>query len=69
MEAHFIRKKIVAGPLVSVSNQNKKTTADPIPNKGDPCSLTIGAHDTGPLVSVSRQTVCGLLKTSHLYLL
>jgi hypothetical protein len=26
-EAHFIPKKIVAGPRVSVSNQNKKITA------------------------------------------
>jgi hypothetical protein len=40
---------------------------DPTPNKGDAGSLTIVAYDTGPLVSVSRQTVCGLLKISHLY--
>jgi hypothetical protein len=44
-------------------------TADPTPNKGDPGSLTIVTHDTGPLVSVSRRTVRGLLKISHLYLL
>jgi type II secretory pathway component HofQ len=62
-------KKIVTGPRVSVSNQNKKITTDPTPNKGDPGSLTIVAHDTGPLVSVSRRTVRGLLKISHLYLL
>jgi hypothetical protein len=47
----------------------KKITANPTPNKGDPGSLTIIAHDTGPLVSVSRRTVGGLLKISHLYLL
>jgi hypothetical protein len=42
----------VAGPRISVSSQNKKITADPTPNKGDPGSLTIIAHDTGPIVSV-----------------
>jgi hypothetical protein len=47
----------------------KKITADPTPNKGDPGSLTIVTHDTGPLVSVSRRTVRELLKISHLYLL
>jgi hypothetical protein len=51
--------------------QNKKKTAarppDPTPNKGDADSLTIVAYDTGPLVMVSRQTVRGLLKISHLY--
>jgi hypothetical protein len=47
----------------------KKITADPTPNKGDLGSLTIVAHDTGPLVSASRQTVRGLLKIPHLYLL
>jgi hypothetical protein len=52
----------VAGPLVSISSQYKKKTADPTPNKGDPGSLTIVAYDTGPLVSVSRQTLRGLLK-------
>jgi hypothetical protein len=61
----------VADPRVSVSNQNKKITAacpsDPTPNKGNVGSLTIVAHDTGPLVSVSWQTVRGLLKISHLY--
>jgi hypothetical protein len=35
----------------------KKITTDPTPNKGDLSSLTIVAHDTDPLVSVSRQTV------------
>jgi hypothetical protein len=68
---YFIRKKIVADPRVSVSSQNKKITAArppvPSPNKGDAGSLTIIAYDTGPLVSVSRQTVRGLLKISHLY--
>jgi hypothetical protein len=55
---------------VSASEANiKKITVDPTPNKGDPGSLTIVTHDTGPLVSVSRQTVRGLLKISHLYLL
>jgi hypothetical protein len=62
-------KKIVTGPRVSVSSQYKKITADPTPNNGDPGSLTIVTHDTGPLVSVSRRTVHGLLKISHLYLL
>jgi hypothetical protein len=47
----------------------KKITSYPTPNKGDPGSLTIVAHDTGPLVSVSRRTVHGLLKIFHLYLL
>jgi hypothetical protein len=61
----------VAGPHVSVSSQNKKIIAarppDPTPNKGDAGSLTIVAYDTNPLVSVSKQTVRGLLKISHLY--
>jgi hypothetical protein len=55
--------------LASASAANiKKITADPTPNKGDPGSLTI-AHDTAPLVSVSRGTMRGLLKISNLYLL
>jgi hypothetical protein len=58
-------------PRVNVNSQNKKITdarpPDPTPNKGDAGSLTIIAYDTGPLVSVSRQTVRGLLKISHLY--
>jgi hypothetical protein len=61
----------VAGPRVNVSRQNKKVTAarppDPTPNKVDAVSLTIVAYDTGQLVSVSRQTVRGLLKISNLY--
>jgi hypothetical protein len=65
----FHSKKIVAGPRVSVSNQYNKKTADPTPNKSNPGSLTIIAHDTGPLVGISRQTVRGLLKFSHQYLL
>jgi hypothetical protein len=68
---HISFEKIVAGPRVSVSIQNKKITAarppDPTPNKGDASSLTIVAYDTGPLVSVSRQTVYRLLKIPHLY--
>jgi hypothetical protein len=68
MEACFIPKKIAAGPRISVSSENKKT-ADPTPNKGDPGSLTIVAHDIVPLVSVSRKIVRGLLKICHLYLL
>jgi hypothetical protein len=64
-------KKIVAGPCVSISMQNKRTTAarppDPTANKGDVGSVTIIANDTGPHVSVNRQTMCGLLKISHLY--
>jgi hypothetical protein len=59
----------VTGPRVSVNSQYKKKTADPTPNKGDPGLLTIVAYDTGPLVSVSRQTVHELLKISHQYLL
>jgi hypothetical protein len=55
---------------VSASAANiKKITADPTRNKGDPGSLTIVANDTGPLTSVSRRTVRGLLKIFHLYLL
>jgi hypothetical protein len=67
----FHSKKIVASPRVSVSSQNKKIIAarppDPTPNKGDAGSLTIVAYDSGPRVSVSRQTLCGLLKITHLY--
>jgi hypothetical protein len=47
----------------------KKITTDPTPNKGNPGSLTIISHDTGPLVGISRRTVRELLKISHLYLL
>jgi hypothetical protein len=61
----------VVGPRISFISQNKKITVarlpDPTPNKGDAGSLTIVAYDTGPLVSVSRQTMCGLLKISHVY--
>jgi hypothetical protein len=64
-------KKIVAGPRVSVSSQNKKIAvacmSNPVANNGDSCSLTIVPNDTGPCVSVSRQTVRGLLKISHQY--
>jgi hypothetical protein len=67
----FHSKKIVAGPCVSVSSQNKKITVarppDPTPNKGNAGSVTIIANDTGPLDSVSWKTVCGLLKISYLY--
>jgi hypothetical protein len=66
---HISFEKIVVGPHVSVSSQNKKITAarpsDPTPNKGDVGSLTIATYDTGQLVS--RQTVHELLKISHLY--
>jgi hypothetical protein len=72
---HVSFEKIVAGPSVSVSisisSQNKKITiarpSDPTANKGDAGSLTIVANDTGPRVSVSKKTVHGLLKISHLY--
>jgi hypothetical protein len=61
----------VAVPRVSVSSQNKKITAaplpDPTPNKGDAGSPTIVAYDTGPLVGVNRKTVRGLLKIYNLY--
>jgi hypothetical protein len=63
-EARFIRKKIVDGPRISVSSQDKKIIAahppDPTSDKGDAGSLTIFAYDTGPHVSVSRQAVRGL---------
>jgi hypothetical protein len=56
---HISFKKIVVGPHVSISSQNKKITVarppDPTPNKGDAGSLTIFTHDTGPLFSISRQ--------------
>jgi hypothetical protein len=69
--AHVSFEKIVAGPRVRVSSQNKNITTarspDPTPNKGDTGSLTVVAYDIGPRVSVSRQTVHGLLKISHLY--
>jgi hypothetical protein len=68
---HVSFEKIVVGPHVSVSSQNKKITTarplDPTPNKGNAGSLTIIAYDTGPLISVIKQTVRGLLKISHLY--
>jgi hypothetical protein len=67
---HVSFEKIVAGPRVSVSSQKKITAGrppDPTLNKGDAGSLTIVAYDTGPLISVSRQTVRGLLKSSHVY--
>jgi hypothetical protein len=61
----------VAGPCISVSSQNKKITdarpPDPTPNKGDAGSLTIIAYDTSPHLSVSRQTMFGLLKIFYLY--
>jgi hypothetical protein len=61
----------VDGPRVSVNSQNKKITAaslpDPTTNKGDAGSLTIVAYGTGQRVRISRQTVRGLLKISHLY--
>jgi hypothetical protein len=62
---HISFEKIVTGPRVSVSSQNKKIIdvclLDPTPNKGDAGSLSIIAYDTGPHVSVSRQTVRELL--------
>jgi hypothetical protein len=64
----FQKKLWQAHASASVANI-KKITADPTPNKGDPDSLTIVVDDTGPLVSVSRRTVRGLLKIPHLYLL
>jgi hypothetical protein len=68
---HVSFEKIVAGPRVSISSQNKKITTarlpDPNANKGEAGSLTIVANDTGPHISVSWQTVRGLLKISHLY--
>jgi hypothetical protein len=67
----FYSKKIVAGPRVSVSSQNKKIIVvrppDPTTNKGGAGSLTIISNDTSPHISVSMQTVRGLLKISHLY--
>jgi hypothetical protein len=70
-EEHFIRKKIVDGPRVSVSSQNKNITdarpPDPTPNKCDAGSLTIAAYDNGPFISISMQTVHGILKIFHLY--
>jgi hypothetical protein len=60
LRKHISFKKIVAGPRVNVSSQNKKIIVarppDPTPSKGDAGSLTIVAYDTGPLVGVSRQT-------------
>jgi hypothetical protein len=58
-EEHFIRKKIVDGPRVSVSSQNKNIT--------DAGSLTIATYDNGPFISISMQTVHGILKIFHLY--
>jgi hypothetical protein len=67
-QVSFQKKLWQAHASVSAANI-KKITADPTPNKGDSGSLTIVAHDTGPLVCVSRRTVRGLLKISQLYLL
>jgi hypothetical protein len=57
--------------LVHISSQNNKIATarppDPTPNKGDVSSLTIVAYDIGLLVNVSRQTMHGLHKISHLY--
>jgi hypothetical protein len=39
--------------------------SDPTPNKGDAGSLTIVAYDTGPLVSVSTQTVRVSISTQN----
>jgi hypothetical protein len=68
---HVSFEKIVVGPRVSVSSQNKKITVarppDPSANKGDAGSITIVANDTGPRISVNRQTVRRLLKISNLY--
>jgi hypothetical protein len=68
---HVSFEKIVSSPHVSVSSKNKKIIAarssDTTPNKSDVGSLSIVAYDTRPCISVSRQTVCGLLKISHLY--
>jgi hypothetical protein len=64
--ARFIRKKIVAGPHVSVSSQNKKITIarspDPTTNKGDAGSLTIVAYDTGRLSVLAGKPFAGCSK-------
>jgi hypothetical protein len=68
---HVSFENIVAGPRVSFSSQNAKINVarppDPTANKDDAGSLTVVANDTGPRVNVSRQTVRGLFKISHLY--
>jgi hypothetical protein len=68
---HVSFEKIVVGPRVSVSSQNKKIAAarppDPTANKDDAGSLNVIANDTSPRVSISRKIVRGLLKISHLY--
>jgi hypothetical protein len=67
----FHSKKIVVGPSISISSQIKKITiacpSDPTANKGDTSPLTIVANDTSTRVSISTQTVRGLLKIPHLY--
>jgi hypothetical protein len=63
------QKKLWQAHTSALATNIKKIIADPTLNKGNPGSLTIVAHDTGPLVSISRQTVRGLLKISHLYFL
>jgi hypothetical protein len=54
---HISFEKVVDGPRVSISSQNKKITAarppDLTANKGDACSLTIVANYTGPRISAS----------------
>jgi hypothetical protein len=65
----FHSKKLWQAHASALAANIKKITANLTPNKGDPGSLAIVAHDTGPHVSVSRRTVRGLLKISHLYLL
>jgi hypothetical protein len=69
----FERKEWLAHTLALAAKIKRKSllarAPDPTPNKGDADSLTIVAHDTGPLVNISRQTLLGLLKISHLCLL
>jgi hypothetical protein len=63
LRKHVSFRKIVVGPRVSIISRNKKITAarppDLTANKGDAGSLTIIANETGPCVSISRQTVRG----------
>jgi hypothetical protein len=67
--SQFHSKKMWQAHALASAANIKKITADPTPNKGDPGSLIIIAHDTDPLVSFSRRTMRGLLKISYLYLL
>jgi hypothetical protein len=60
-QVSFQKKLWQAHASASAANI-KKIIADPTPKKGDPGSLTIVSHDTGPLVSVAGEPCAGCSK-------